>query len=155
MSAVFRPCYVAAVEAPPEQTWPGQRLGVPADGPGSVAGWWRRIAALFIDWFLSLLAVAAVTRQNPWAFSSAGQTTERYAVGLLFLEIWIFTALIGGSAGQVVMRTGVRMVSAGRLDPVRALVRTLLIFLVIPAAISDRDKRGLHDLAVGSVVVRR
>ena len=37
----------------------------------------------------------------------------------------------------------------------RAFVRTLLILLVIPAVIYNRDQRGLHDLAADSVVVRR
>ena len=37
----------------------------------------------------------------------------------------------------------------------RALLRTALLCLVIPAAILDRDSRGLHDKAVGSVVGSR
>jgi hypothetical protein len=34
-------------------------------------------------------------------------------------------------------------------------VRTLLLVLVVPALIWDRDYRGLHDRAANSVVVRR
>jgi hypothetical protein len=49
----------------------------------------------------------------------------------------------------------VRRVGGGSLDPIRALLRTVLILLVIPAVIYNRDQRGLHDLAVDSVVVRR
>jgi uncharacterized RDD family membrane protein YckC len=33
-------------------------------------------------------------------------------------------------------------------------VRTVLLCLVIPAFIWDRDGRGLHDKAAGTVVVR-
>jgi hypothetical protein len=177
---MFPPCYVAAVEAAteqngpehagpghhgsapngpgrsePEQTWPGERLGFPESGPGAVAGWGRRILALIIDWFLCLLAVAAVTRQNPWAYSAAGQAHERYAIGVLALEIWFFTSLIGGSAGQVVTRVAVRRVRGGLVDPIRVFARTVLILLVVPAVIYNHDHRGLHDLAVDSVVVRR
>jgi hypothetical protein len=34
----------------PESRWPGERLGLPAEGPRSIARLGRRVAALFIDW---------------------------------------------------------------------------------------------------------
>jgi uncharacterized RDD family membrane protein YckC len=37
----------------------------------------------------------------------------------------------------------------------RAVVRGLLLFLVVPALFTDRDLRGLHDLATRTAVVRR
>ena len=37
---------------------------------------------------------------------------------------------------------------------VRAVPRTLLVALIIPAAIWDADRRGLHDKLFGTVVVR-
>ncbi|MEJ7630352.1 MAG: hypothetical protein WKF54_12245 [Nocardioidaceae bacterium] len=140
---------------PTEPDWPGQRLGLPPSGPGAVAGWGRRLLALFIDWMLSLLAVAAVTRSNPWEYSQSGVVHERYALGVLALEIWLLTSLVAGSAGQVVMRIGVRRVGGGLVDPIRVFVRTLLLLLVIPAVIYNRDQRGLHDLAADSIAVRR
>ena len=36
----------------------------------------------------------------------------------------------------------------------RAALRTLLICLVIPAVVMDSYGRGLHDRAVGSIVLR-
>ena len=35
-----------------ESEYPGQRLGLPESGPGSVAGVGRRLGALVIDWLL-------------------------------------------------------------------------------------------------------
>jgi hypothetical protein len=35
--------------------YPGERLGLPADGVTSVAGFGRRLAALTVDWVLGLL----------------------------------------------------------------------------------------------------
>jgi len=67
----------------------------------------------------------------------------------------VLTVTLGGSAGQLVLRVQVRRVNGGRLDVWRAVVRTLLICLVIPPVIYNRDQRGLHDLAVDSVAVRR
>jgi len=40
------------------------------------------------------------------------------------------------------------------VDPWRAFVRTLLLVLIIPAVITDRDQRGLHDRIVATAVVR-
>ena len=37
----------------------------------------------------------------------------------------------------------------------RALVRSLLLVAAVPAWIWDRDQRGLHDQAAGTLVVRR
>src|SRR5690348_16486936 len=42
-------------------TYPGQGLGLPERGPGSVASMPRRILALFIDWLLSMLIAYGLT----------------------------------------------------------------------------------------------
>lgn len=104
---------------------------------------------------LSLLTVAALTQANPWAYSHEGLVHERYAFLVLLLEIWLLTSLLAGSAGQVILRIAVRRVGGGLVDPIRVFVRTLLMLLVIPAVIYNRDQRGLHDLAADSIVVRR
>jgi hypothetical protein len=36
-----------------------------------------------------------------------------------------------------------------------ALVRTFLICVVVPPVVYNQDQRGLHDLAVGTVTIRR
>ena len=73
---------------------------------------------------------------------------------IFFVEVAVLTALMGSSFGQRIM--GIRIVSVthGRLDPLRAVLRTLLLCLVVPPLIFDRDQRGLHDRAAGSVAVR-
>ena len=40
---------------PETQDHPGQRLGLPAQGPGSIASWPVRMLALLVDWIPSLL----------------------------------------------------------------------------------------------------
>ena len=37
----------------------------------------------------------------------------------------------------------------------QALGRTLLICLVVPPLVFNRDNRGLHDLAFGTIALRR
>ena len=133
------------------QRWPGERLGLPEHGPGSVAGWGRRVLALLIDWFGSMMVVGAFVGADLWS----GRGVVQWAPLLVFAaELWLLTSLAGGSAGQLAMRLRVVRTGGGRLDPGRALLRAVLICLVIPPVVYNRDQRGLHDLAVGSVVVR-
>ena len=46
------------LEGPPRESrgaYPGERLGLPENGPGSIAPMWRRVVALFIDGIMSQL----------------------------------------------------------------------------------------------------
>jgi hypothetical protein len=46
--------------------YPGERLGLPEEGSGSIAGWGRRIGALVIDWVICTWAVVKLLlRMNP------------------------------------------------------------------------------------------
>ncbi|HRN29469.1 MAG TPA: RDD family protein, partial [Terrimesophilobacter sp.] len=67
----------------------------------------------------------------------------------------LFLTLLGGSIGHLI--TGMRVVplEGGWVGWWRPWVRTLLLCLVIPAVIWDRDQRGLHDRAAGTVLVRK
>lgn len=99
-----------------------------------------------------MLAVGAFIGSNVWT----AQGSAQWLPLVVFAgEKWFFTSLLGSSAGQVVLRIGVRRTSGRMLDPWRTLVRTVLVCLVIPPVIYNRDQRGLHDLAVDAVAVRR
>jgi uncharacterized RDD family membrane protein YckC len=142
------------VSAPAEsQDFPGARWSLPESGPGSVAGWGRRVLALCVDWILSLLAAGVFLGREVW---SGAQGSGQWVPLVIFaVEVWVLTTLAGGSAGQLICRIGVRRTSGQPLDLLRALARTLLICLVIPPVIYNRDRQGLHDMAVGSVVLQR
>jgi uncharacterized RDD family membrane protein YckC len=123
----------------------GQRLGLPLTGLGSVAGLWRRTLALTVDWFIALFVVRLFT-DAPFSVAQ---------IAVFAGQIVLFTWLVGGSMGQRLLRMRViNLSTGGRLTLVRTLVRTLLILLVLPAVVYDRDQRGLHDRAADSVVVR-
>jgi uncharacterized RDD family membrane protein YckC len=108
--------------------------------------------ALFVDWFASMLVAA--TFAGPGVLSSRGW--EAWAPMLVFLvEASVLTALAGGSFGQLLTRLAVVRVDGRPLSLIPALVRTLLICLVVPPLIFNRDQRGLHDLVAGTVTVRR
>ena len=128
--------------------FPGQRLGFPETGPGSVSSVGRKAVALMIDW-LTAVVIA----------KSLGQSMDPSQSSLLVLEIFaaqviLSTALAGASFGQRILGIGVMTIDKKRLPIPRILIRTALICLVIPAVVYDRDNRGYHDKAVNSVVIR-
>ena len=121
-------------------------------GRGSLATWMVRVTALVLDWAACTLLM--------WGLVSAGflpDVTYRGAItlGLFFLEATLGTMLAGGSLGQIITRIAVVRLDGEPVGLVRAVVRTVLICLVIPAVVIGVHRRGLHDLAVGTVVVKR
>lgn len=136
--------------------YPGERLGLPESGPGAIASWGRRFAALALDWVASGLAAAGIFGYQ-WFGATAG---EQGLVGLspvlvLLVEAAVFTALLGGSFGQLLLRVTVVRLDRRPVNLLQAFVRTLLICLVVPPLVFNQDRRGLHDLAVGTVALRR
>ena len=132
--------------------YPGKRLGLPEDGSGAVASWLIRFGALAIDW----LASSAVARLavGPGAFRSDGW--EQFApLTVFFVESALFVALAGGSFGQLALRLAVVRLDRRPINLLQSILRALLVCLVVPPLVFNRDNRGLHDLAVGTVVIRR
>jgi uncharacterized RDD family membrane protein YckC len=133
-------------------TYAGERLGRPAEGPGSVAGWGRRILALSVDWIASLLVAMGIT--GGAAMTSNGW--ETWVPMLVFLaESSVLVPLLGGSFGQLVTGVAVVRLDGGPVSLLSALFRTALICLVVPPLIYNPDRRGLHDLVTGTLTVRR
>ena len=130
---------------------PGQPdRGGSAGSPGQAAGLGRRAAAIAIDWLVALL----LARFIPGAEYGTGD----YALATMAIfaaEIILFTWLTGSSFGQRVVGIAVVKQDDGRLSLWRIIVRTALICIVIPALVYDSQRRGLQDLAVGSLVLVR
>ncbi|MFJ3721640.1 RDD family protein [Streptomyces sp. NPDC090045] len=128
--------------------YPGQRLGLPQQGPGSVARFGRRLGAVAIDWIgCQVIAYGLITGGN---LGAAGSWTL-----WLFLTLSVLTiGTVGFTPGKRIL--GLRVISenGGRLGIVRVLLRTALLALFIPALIWDRDGRGLHDRLARAVQVR-
>ncbi len=116
---------------------------MPRTGPGSLARTGRRLGALCVDWAIALLLSAA------FAHSDALATLLLFGV----LQVAAIT-LIGGSVGHRVFGLRLVALAGGWPKPARAAGRTLLLCLVIPAAVWDSDQRGFHDTIPGTVLVR-
>jgi len=137
-----------------ENTYPGERLGLPESGSGSIARPGRRIAALFIDYLASSLVATAFLGYDQFALpSDAGITMFAPMTVFAVLNV-LFLPTIGGTPGHRIMGLRIQLVHGGWVGLWRPIVRTLLLLVVIPAAVWDTDQRGLHDKAAGTVLLR-
>jgi len=76
-------------------------------------------------------------------------------MAVFFVESSVLTALASGSFGQLVTRVAVVRLDRQPLGFLRAFARALLVCLVLPAVVIGQDRRGLHDVAVNTVVIKR
>jgi uncharacterized RDD family membrane protein YckC len=124
--------------------------GLPPNLPGEVAGFGRRVGALAIDWLVSTGVALLLVGASGYLSNQASLATL-----LVFaIEVTLLTWLMGASFGQRLLGLSVVRTDGQRLSLGRALLRTLLICLVIPAVVMDSYGRGLHDKAVDSIVIR-
>ncbi|MGP5397191.1 RDD family protein [Arthrobacter rhombi] len=134
------------LEGPPQlnsEAWPGQRLGRPASGPGSVARMGRRVGALFIDWALAMIPSFIFFHGSSYAnlaFFAAMQI--------------IFVGLTGHSIGHRTLGMQVQGMDGSPVRPIQGLIRGILVCLVVPPLVTDPDQRGLHDRAIKTILVR-
>lgn len=132
--------------------YPGESLGLPAEGPGRLATWNARLAALVIDWAASMIVARAL-------FGDAvlhGFDWRRFApMALYFLQKTVLTALVGGSFGQLFCRLAVVRLDRQPLGWLRSAARAAMKVIVLPAVVIGAERRGLDDLALGTVVVTR
>lgn len=131
--------------------YPGEKFGLPAQGVSSAVGFGRRFGALAIDWILGYLIALLVSGPDPLA----APNFNWYVLGIWYLLTAVPVAIFGASAGMTVF--GIRVASVDDSVVVgvpRALLRTALIAVVLPALVRDSDGRGWHDRATRTIVVR-
>jgi uncharacterized RDD family membrane protein YckC len=143
--AVRKPAGEQPRRADPD-SYPGKQFGLPEDGPRSVAGVGRRLGALVIDW-LACLAISL-------AIFHTQRATQLSTYILFGAEIWLLTALTGYTLGKRVLGIRVARVDGKPVGLVMGLLRTVLLLLVVPALVFDKDLRGLHDRAARTIVIR-
>lgn len=132
--------------------YPGSTIGLPAEGRGSLAGWWPRIGALVGDWAASTVVAIAVFGWDGVYGEVWGSFT---VLGIYFVEATVLTILTGGSFGQLIARIGVVRIDGRPLGIWRPVARTLLKCLVIPHVVLGAERRVLTDLLLGTAVVNR
>lgn len=142
--------WLSGPEPAPASGYPGERLGLPRTGPGALAGFGRRIAALTVDWLIGY-GLAALGVSFGW-YSSAALSAAVLATWLVLGVVSV--RLFGFTPGQFMFGLAVVLVGPVRHVGVgRAVARGLLIALVVPPLFTDADGRGLHDRLTGTAVV--
>ncbi len=135
----------AAEEAGVDFGYRGEQLGLPEEGPGSIARPGRRLGALAVDWGLSLLIAYGLITQ------SYNEAAQIWAPLIMFALMVLTVGTVGFTPGKRLLGLRVLALDTGRVSPWRAVLRTVLLFLAIPALIWDRDGRGLHARVGGTV----
>ncbi len=134
--------------------YPGERLGLPATGPRSIARVGRRIGALAIDYLAATIIAAGFFGFDQFALPGEAGLNQ-FAPMMVFAVLQIvFIPFAGGSPGHRILGMRVVRYGGGWVGLWRPIVRTLLLVFVIPAVIWDADQRGLHDKAAGTVLIR-
>lgn len=141
---------MTTTNGPAERAYPGQALGLPETGVGSVASMGARAGAFGIDIVLSALVAWWITAPE------APRNTSLLVWAVMTV---VTVGLFGITPGQAAL--GIRVVPATPANgPARSFVglwaipRTALIFLIIPALLLDANGRGLHDRLCRTVVLR-
>ncbi|MBQ0830044.1 RDD family protein [Streptomyces tagetis] len=139
----------AAIEgAGGELGYRGEQLGLPEEGPGSIARPGRRIGALAVDWTLCLLIA------NGLITDGYQQATGNWALLIFFVLSALTVGTVGFTPGKRLFGLRVVELGTGRVNPLRALLRSALLCVAVPALVWDRDGRGLHDRLARTVEVR-
>jgi uncharacterized RDD family membrane protein YckC len=115
----------------------------------------RRLGALLIDWIVAALsAVALAGVSYPPAPLDEDPSQTFIIIGFFVAEVSLLSGLLGRSIGKRVMGLRLENPDGQPIGVPRAVLRTLLLCLVLPAIVMTDDKRGIHDLAARSRVVR-
>jgi uncharacterized RDD family membrane protein YckC len=134
--------------------WLGKSLGLPKEGPSSVASFSARLAAFVIDIIASALVAGLVVSGMD---DPSDLTRQLVPYVVLFVEHVVLVALTGQTLGMRLMSLKVvRLKDVSRVPGfVPALVRTVPLLITVGiAGLFSKDGRGFHDLAAGCVVVR-
>jgi uncharacterized RDD family membrane protein YckC len=135
---------VRDAEPPSQERRRGASLGLPAEGPGSLAPFGARVRAYLVD-----------------AISAGLLTILLFGPGRGFVTLAVFAVITVVSLTLFGQTAGMRLVGlrlahprqGERLAWWRAVVRTALLCALVPALVVDADGRGLHDRLTDTAVV--
>lgn len=135
-------------------SYPGERLGLPESGPGSIGRPGRRIGALVIDYVAATIIATAFLGYDQFALPTEAGLTQFAPMAVFAVLQILFIPTASGSPGHRILGMRVVRLDGGWVGLWRPIVRTLLLVVVVPAVVWDADQRGLHDKAVGTVLIR-
>ena len=135
---------VSDAQPPSQERRRGASLGLPEQGPGSLAPFGARIRAYLVDAVVVGLATMLV----------AGPGRGFWTLLTFAVVTVVSLVLFGQTLGMRLV--GLRLAhprQGQQLAWWRAVVRTGLLCLLVPALVVDVDGRGLHDRLTETAVV--
>ncbi|GEE03406.1 hypothetical protein nbrc107696_38520 [Gordonia spumicola] len=152
----------------------GEDLGLPESGVGALASGWQRLVGIIADWLIAGGIVFLFIGVRPPHEQNSAFTMTVAAIAPMQYVVWFCmgvaaVALVGCTPGQYLAGMRVARVDYGAkrnaaeaagTEPraavgfVRALVRQVIVFFVVPALIADLNGRSMHDRATGTALVR-
>lgn len=142
------------MEGPPRRgdsgDYPGHLLGLPPEGPGSMAPMGRRVLALLLDGLLAQLMAMSLLG---YVQGQGGLGTFKPLLVVLLMNVFM-VGTGGYTIGHRIFGLRVDRCPSGYAGFVKGLIRSVLLCLAFPPLIVDRDGRGLHDRVAGTVIVR-
>ncbi|SFW92381.1 RDD family protein [Amycolatopsis australiensis] len=134
--------------------WPGEKFGLPESGVGSAASGGARLLGLIVDLVIAALVTAIFLHpslQDPVAM----QNFNLWSGGVWAIISVVSAGFFGFTPGMGIVGIRVaRLDGAALVGPLRALVRAVLTFVIIPAAVRNADGRSWLDRLTGTVVIR-
>jgi uncharacterized RDD family membrane protein YckC len=123
---------------------------MPARGPGSLAGFGRRLVAILVDWLVCDVIAAGFMG---YRLGEGGLGSFKPLAIFVLMNV-LLVGTLGSTMGHRLLGLRVVRVGGASAGPFSVLIRTILLALVIPAVIWDSDTRGFHDKLAGTVLVR-
>ncbi|MDO4897982.1 MAG: RDD family protein [Rothia sp. (in: high G+C Gram-positive bacteria)] len=137
--------------APTQQLYPGQDMGRPQSGRGSIARPMRRLFAFCIDWFL-IAGIFLALKQGPLAGVN-GVLVDLGQLVIFWLYMVSAVGFMGHTVGHFALGMQVQRIDGQPAGWLAALIRQTAVMLILPVVIMDADQRGLHDRARHTILV--
>lgn len=132
-------------------SYPGEAIGLPEKGPGSLATLMPRMLALLIDWAICYGIAFFI-------HSMTKMLGDTPTIAMLVFIVWriITVWLFAQSPGHAIVGIGVARLDDGtkRVGLWRSIVRTILTIFLFPPVVQDTDGRGLHDRVTQTGVIK-
>lgn len=135
------------------QAFRGERLGLPESGRGSLSTTGVRLGAFVVDAVASALVAGLFVQGR--SGGAASHLPGSWSLIPFAIDYIVGILVAGRTLGMYLV--GLRVIRVDReapVGPMRVVVRTALLCLLLPALIWDRDGRGIHDRVTDTAVVR-
>ena len=140
----------SALQGSDDFVYPGSRLGMPQSGPGSLARFGRRLVAISIDWFSAMLLTSLFAPD----LASGSNEFQLLTLAIFTGQTVVLLGLTGSTFGYRLVGLELRTLGQQRVSPLTCLLRQLILILVVPVLIWDRDGRSLLDRWLGLIILR-